>query len=76
MQSVTSHKIARDISTSSILTEEAVSSDEYMRRLGFVEMTPAESKRYDRFFRCAGRRSNYFANALRRLLHRGILAGR
>ena len=52
MQFMTSKRTARDTSISTMRTEE-VDSDEFMRRQGFVEMTPEQSSRYDKFFRCA-----------------------
>ena len=73
MQFLISRKTARDISTSSIPTEEDLASDEYMRRQGFVEMTPVESRRYDRFFKCADgrRRFLFFRKAIGWLKHVG-----
>jgi hypothetical protein len=74
MQFTTSPRTARDISNSSMQTEEEVSSDEYMRSLGFVEMTPAESKQYDRFFKCADgrRRFLFFRKAISWLKHSSV----
>jgi hypothetical protein len=74
MQFTTSMKTARDTWTSSMPTEEEASSDEYMRSLGFVEMTSAESREYDRFFKCADgpRRFLFFKKAIGWLKHAGF----